>query len=111
MSQQAVVKRADFIRNLVSSQGFTYAQASVAFDSFIKTIEDGICTGSKIQLAKIGAIVPTKLDPRPVRMHFKREGDKVLKQDRTYFLGTRIKFKFKIFKAFLKSKTLDWKLG
>lgn len=104
MSAQ-VVKRADFIRNIVNTQDLTYAQASAAFDAVMKTLEDGICDGSKIQLGKIGAIVPVKLDPRPVQMNFKREHGQ-----RTYFLGSRIKFKFRLFKAFLQSRTLNWKL-
>lgn len=109
MSVQAVVKRADFIRNIVNNQGLTYAQASSAFDAVMKTLEDGICAGAKIQLGKIGAIVPVKLEPRPVQMHFKREKGTVVPQERTYFLGSRIKFKFRLFKAFLQSKTLTWK--
>ena len=110
MSNQTVVKRADFIRNIVKNQGMTYALASSAFDSVMQTVEDGICAGSKIQLGKIGAIVPVRLDPRPVQMHFKRQGGVVIHQERTYFLGSRIKFKFRLFKAFLQSKTLSWKL-
>ena len=110
MSNETVVKRADFIRNIVKNEGLTYAQASAAFDAVIQTLEDGICAGSKIQLGKIGAIVPVRLDPRPVQMHFRRQGNTVVHQERTYFLGSRIKFKFRLFKAFLQSRTLSWKL-
>jgi nucleoid DNA-binding protein len=109
MSDQ-VIKRADFIRDLVNSKGFTYAQASSAFDSMMKTLEDGICAGSKIQLAKIGAISPVKLDPRAVTMHFSKVGGEVKKQERTYHLGTRIKYRFKLFKGFVDRRTLNWKL-
>lgn len=105
------VTRADFIKNLAKVPGMSYVQAGTAYDSFIKTIEDGICSGDKIQLSRVGAIVPVKLDPRPVSMGFRRgEGNTIEHVSRTYFLGTRIKYKFKLFKRFVESHTLDWKM-
>jgi nucleoid DNA-binding protein len=105
------VTRADFVRNLAQTEGFSYVQASAAYDSFIRTIEDGICAGSKIQLSKVGSISPTKLDSRAVQMGFKKSaGNVVEKVQRTYFLGSRIKYKFILFKSFMASKTLNWKL-
>jgi nucleoid DNA-binding protein len=124
MSDKLAVRRADFIRDIVNSQGLTYAQAGAAFDSFVKTLEDGICAGAKIQLGKVGAIVPVRLDARPVQMHFRRErasatganvlrSDEhgtVIRQERTYYIGRRIKFKFRLFKGFINRKTLNWRL-
>lgn len=105
------VTRADFLRNLVQTQGLTYVQAAAAYDSFIKTIEDGICAGSKIQLSRVGAIAPVKYPPRIQQMGFKRlAGNEVEKVPRTYFLGSRIKYKFILFKSFVANKTLTWKL-
>jgi nucleoid DNA-binding protein len=105
------VTRADFVRNLVQTQGFTYVQASAAYDSFIKTIEDGICAGSKIHLSKVGTITPVKYGPRIQQMGFRRtSGTDVEKVPRTYYLGSRIKYKFILFKSFMANKTLAWKL-
>src|SRR5690606_25165717 len=101
--------RAVFIRNLVRTSGLTYVQATQAYESFIKTIDDGICSGSRIQLGKVGSITPVTLAPRPVEMGFRRKKGEVVKQSRTYWLGTRIKFKFVVFKSFMNSRTLNWK--
>jgi len=105
------VTRADFIRNLANTQGFTYIQATAAYDSFIKTIEDGICAGSKVQLSRVGSITPVKYGPRIQQMGFKRSvGNTVEKTSRTYYLGSRIKYKFILFKSFMATKSLAWKL-
>jgi nucleoid DNA-binding protein len=106
------VKRVDFINNIVRDQNLTYVQASAAWDSFIKTIDDGICAGCKIQFGKVGTIVPVRYDPRIVQMGCRRvkSGEPAESASRTYFLGSRIKFKFRLFKGFLNSRTMDWKL-
>jgi nucleoid DNA-binding protein len=105
------VTRADFLRNLVKTQGLTYVQAAAAYDSFIKTIEDGICAGSKIQLSRVGSITPVKYGPRVQQMGFRRiSGNEVEKTPRTFYLGSRIKYKFILFKSFMANKTLAWQL-
>ena len=104
------VSRENFIQDLVRNCSFTYVQATAAYESFIKTLENGICSGTKVNFSRIGNLVPVKYPPREVSMGFTRRGSSISKSNKTYYLGSRIKFKFNLYKKFQNSKKLDWKL-
>jgi nucleoid DNA-binding protein len=103
-----ITGRAEFIKKLVKA-GFKYVDATRAYESFMSTIADGIASGSKVCLGNVGALEPTTVPPRQIRMGFsKGKGGKIQKIAREYFLDSRLKFKFRLYKGFVEKHHLDW---
>lgn len=101
------ITRVQFIERFVSS-GLSYSQSGDAYDAMISMFEDAILQGRRINIGKIGALVPVRMEPKVVHMGFKNEGGKVKKVKREYVLGRRIKFKFNLHRAFVKQRQLSW---
>jgi hypothetical protein len=68
-----------------------------------EVFSDAIVSGHKVTIGKILSICPVKKGPRQVSMGF--NGIK-----RKIFLGSRIVFRCSVFKEFLNSHQLDWRL-
>lgn len=75
----------------------------------VSMFEDAIIQGRKINIGKVGALLPVKLEPKVVHMGFKCEtGGRVKKVRREYVLGRRVKFKFNLHRAFMNHHQLNW---
>lgn len=102
------VGRAEFVRRLMRA-GFKYAEACLAYETMVSTISDAVSQGAYICFGDIGALVPTIVPPKQVKMGFiKQKGGKTEKITREYFLDSRLKYKFRIFKGFTKNHQLHW---
>jgi hypothetical protein len=108
IDKKPAIDRRSFIKNLMSA-GFPYGQSVTAYKSMLSTITDGIIGGQAIYLGEIGSLVPTVCLPRKVNLGcIKLKGGGVKKVKQEYFLDTRLKYKFRLFKKFVGSHQLDW---
>lgn len=101
------VTRFEFIRRLMAA-GMTYTTASTAYDTFIRTLEDAVVNGTRVNFGKLGALKPVHQKSRSVHMGFKRVGNSVEKVSRTFFLGRRIKYRFQVYDKFARTHELFW---
>lgn len=103
-----VVGRALFVRRLMKD-GFKYVDACRAYESLMSTLAYAVTNGAYISLGNVGSLTPVVIPPRPIRMGFvKVKGGGCEKQSREYFLDARVKYKFKIHKAFMQKHQLHW---
>jgi hypothetical protein len=103
------VTRHVFVQNLVAS-GLTYDQAVRAYNSIMSTIADGVVTGRKVYIGQTGVLNPVVLPPRTVTMNIPATGPggKVIRHQKEYFLDSRIKYSFRLFKKFAETHELKW---
>lgn len=89
--------------------GLTYLQARRCYDSMVRTVEDGICTATKVKFGKVGAIVPVRKPPRTVSLNCKvSKGREVSKARHVFNLGPRVVFKFQMYRSFKDRTRLTW---
>jgi len=105
-----VVGRAIFVRRLMKD-GFKYVDACRAYESLMSTLAYAVTNGAYVSFGNVGSLTPVVIPPRPIKMGCVRVKGGWIKQSREYFLDTRIKYKFKIFKAFLQKHQLNWTGG
>jgi len=106
--KKPVVGRREFIKNLMKC-GLTYDKAVSAYTTMLSTIADGIVSGQAIYLGDIASIVPTVCKPRKVNLGCrKQKGGKVVKIKQEFFLDTRLRYKFRLFKTFVSTHQLAW---
>lgn len=100
------ITRLVFIQKMVES-GLNYEQATKAYNSMLSTIADGVVNGQKVYLGQVGVMNPTILPPRQVKMGFTMTpGRQIIKQQREYYLDSRVKYSFRIFKKFATTHEL-----
>lgn len=103
-----VIGRVDFVKGLMAA-GFKYVDACNAYQVFMSTISDGIVSGQQICFGNVGALVPSLVPPRQVRMGFVcKPGGEVEKMTREFFLDSRLKYKFRLYKKFMAKQQLRW---
>lgn len=108
IDKKPVVGRNEFIKRLMKS-GFTHDRAASAYAAMLSTIADGIVGGQAVYLGEIGSIVPTVCQPRKVNLGCrKQKGGKVVKINQEFFLDTRLRYKFRLFKKFQATHQLSW---
>jgi hypothetical protein len=106
---QETITRAAFIKNMMND-GVPYQMAVKAFNSMMSTVESGVCSGHRIAFGRIGALNPVKLDSRTVTMGFDRTGGEMKRVSRVFVVGSRIKYKFTLFRAFTNTRSLRWQI-
>lgn len=102
------IDRARFIKNYMSHGGLTYLQAIKAYDAMTFTFENAVINGDKISIGRVCCLDPETKEPREVHMGFVRDGDKIKKISRTYYVGRRVKYKVKIHKKFKQTHEIGW---
>lgn len=108
MKPQPPVTRLQFVQNMVEN-GLSYDQAIRAYNSVMSTIADGVVNSRRIYLGSVGVMKPTVIPPRSVKMGFKKvSGGRVLLQQREFFLDSRIKYSFRMFKKFAQTHELKF---
>jgi nucleoid DNA-binding protein len=109
MKKAITVGRSDFVKQLMRRSGFKYVEACQAYETMISTLSDAITRGDYVCLGEIGALVPSIVPPKQVRMGFvMKKGGKTEKLTREFFLDSRLKYKFRLFKGFVKNHQLHW---
>ena len=89
--------------------GLSYSKASQVYDCMVTMFGDAVVSKSKVCIGRVGAFVPKMINPKIIRMGFRRKkGGQIEKDSREYWLAQRITYRFKIHKKFLSNHTLDW---
>lgn len=90
--------------------GLTYSQACRVYDTMCSTFGDAITSGNRVTIGRIGALMPVWKQPREINMHFKVSKGKKVETGikRTYFMGGRYDFKFKVYRRFMETNELRW---
>lgn len=94
------VTRTDFIFSFHQC-GMTYRQATDVYLAMVDVIGTAILSGSPVEFGRVGKIVPVEVNAKPVSMNFPNRRVQIM-------LGRRLKFKFKVHKAFTDKRQLSW---
>jgi nucleoid DNA-binding protein len=89
--------------------GLSYVDASRIYNTMVAVIEDGVCAGAAIRIGRVGVISPVHKPPRTVSQNCKMgKGRKVIKSQHIFNLGPRIGYKFRLFRHFMATRSLNW---
>jgi hypothetical protein len=90
--------------------GLTYSNACRVYEVMCGVFSDGIVTGNRVTIGRVGALMPVWRPPREIRMHFRvKKGKKVeTGVHRTYHMDGRFEFRFRLYKKFIDSTQLTW---
>ena len=102
------INRADFVRRYMTDCGLTYVQACYIFDVMVSIMEDAVVTGTKVNFGRLGTLTPIRKAPRTYTMGFKRIKGATIPCRRVYEVGSKVDYKFKVYKEFLKKHSLNW---
>jgi len=108
--EKGTVARESFISKFMKEGGLTYSQSIRMFDVMCNVFEEGIVTGNKIRIGRVGALIPSWRPPRDIHMHFRIRKGRMMEQGihRTYYADGRYEFRFKLFKRFMDTRQLHW---
>lgn len=101
------IGRRDFIRKLMLDAGLSYEQACSAYSCLVGIVEDGVISGEKIGLGRIGCLVPVRKQPRDVVMGFERLANgQVVRTKRIFHIDERTEYKFRLYGKFVRKHHL-----
>ena len=108
--ESTTIDRRAFVTRFMSENDLSYAQACHVYETMCRMFEDGIVTGSKIRLGKVGAIVPVWKPGREINMHFKVGKNRNIQKGihRTFYVDGRYTFKFNLYEQFVRTHSLKW---
>ena len=111
--EKATFDRRFFIERFMKEGGLTYSHACRIFDAMCGVFRDGIVTGNRVTIGRVGALMPVWRPPREINMHFQvKKGKKVERGvHRTYFMDGRYEFKFRLYRRFIAQHQLHWHIG
>lgn len=98
--KRKAVTRSDFIERF-HGHGLTYRKATEIYEEVVDLIGCAVLSRQHVEFGKVGKIVPTVASAKTVSMNFRNRRRQIM-------LGQRIRFKFKVHKAFLENHPLDW---
>jgi len=98
--KRKAVTRNDFIRRFHHC-GLTYRQATEIYDQVIDLVGVAVLNRQQVEFGKVGKIVPIVAPSKTVSMNFPNRRRQII-------LGQRIRFKFKVHRAFLENHPIDW---
>jgi hypothetical protein len=110
MRQSPPITRREFVQHFMRECGLSYAQAGTVYEAMCRVFEDGIVSGSKISIGRVGCLAPVWLPSREIHMHFKvGKGRKIDRNvHRTYNMDGRFTFKFRLYQQFMARHQLKW---
>lgn len=100
--------RAKFIAKFMHTLGCSYVEACNIYDCMVEQFKEAVVDGSKIYIGRVGALDPVWQEPKVVHMGFKRVVGSVVREDREFVLGRRIRYRFRLFKRFIQQHQLNW---
>lgn len=105
-----VIDRRQFIQQLMRQCGFTFAEATKAFDCMCRVFENSVVSGSRINIGRVGALVPVWKPGRDILMHFSVGKGRKIKTGttRTYHKDGHYEFKFRLYDKFIQTRNLQW---
>jgi len=107
MLNKKPVARIDFVRGFMRG-GLNYKQATIAYESLCKIMEDAVVNGERIKIGKVCSLSPRWRAPKEVTMSFEKTPGGIKKTRKTYFLGHRIRYAVNIYDEFLKNHEINW---
>lgn len=109
MADQKIITRAEFISQLKESCGLRYVDAAKMYDAMVRIVENGVLRGERINFGKVGALVPHWTAPRTVAKGFdKLPGGRIRRTKKLFHLDGRVRYRFRMYRAFLRSHELQW---
>lgn len=110
LADNNTIDRRAFVTRFMSEGGLSYTQACRVYETMCRTFEDGIVTGSKVRIGRIGAIVPQWKPGREINMHFKVGKKRAVQRGihRTFYVDGRFTFKFNLYERFVQTHSLKW---
>jgi hypothetical protein len=107
--EKGTVDRRTFISKFMRA-GLTYSQATRLYEVMCGVFEDGIVSGNRISIGRVGALVPSWRPPRDINMHFRIKKGRMIERGvhRTYYVDGRYEFRFKLYKKFMDTRQLHW---
>jgi hypothetical protein len=107
-TRDVTIGRKDFIRRWMHEAGVSYDAAAAVYRVMVSIFEDGVANGQKITISQLGALVPYWQNSQTKVMPFRRIKGGIVRQKQEYNLDPRIKYKFKIYRAWLNRSHLNW---
>ena len=101
MTKTETVDRKEFIRRYMVECNLSYDAASKVYACMVRTFEDGIINCRKVTIGKLGSLTPQWSPPRTVVMS-------VGSTKKTYNMDGRYKYKFVVYKKWIKNHLLNW---
>ena len=108
--EKSTYDRRAFVNRFMKEGGLTYSDACRIYEVMCGVFNDGIVTGNRVTIGRVGALVPVWRPPRDIKMHFRvRKGRKVEKGiHRQYFMDGRYEYRFRLYKKFIETSQLRW---
>lgn len=107
--KQDSINKPEFAARIQRELSVSLEVAEKLYDSMVHVFEDAVVTGSKVKIGHVGVIVPKRRPPREIRMGFEvAKGHRIKKVTRIYNLDSRLDFRFRIYRAFINSRSLQW---
>ena len=102
-----------FVERFMKEGGASYSQACRLFDVMCGVFRDGIVTGNRVTIGRVGALMPVWRPPREHHMHFRVKKGGVIERGvhRTFFMDGRYEFKFRTYRRFIEAHSLKWFLS
>lgn len=110
MTKNEAIGRGQFIQMFMNRCGFTYAEATRAYECMCYAFEEGIVGGKRVNIGRVGAVVPEWKPGRDIHMHFTVEKGRKVRTGlkRTYHKDGHYTFKFKLYDQFVATRNLEW---
>ncbi len=102
------IDRAEFIRRFRYECGIDYVTARRVYLAMCSVIEGAVVDGHRIRIGRVGVINPTWSKPKKVVMGMDRSDGKLKRCRREIHIGSRIKYRFKLYKQFMAKHELKW---
>jgi len=83
--------------------GLTYDVARRAYASMVRTFEDGVLNSRRITIGRLGSLTPEQQEGRMVSMNVGRKGGVSTRTRRKFFLGDRVRYRFRMFQTWRDS--------
>lgn len=94
------VTRNDFIQRFRRC-GLSYRKATDIYESMVDVVGTAVLSKQGVEFGKVGKISPVVANAKTVSMNFPN-------RQRQIMLGRRVKFKFKVHRAFMDKHVDDW---
>jgi hypothetical protein len=107
-ANEEIITRATFVRKYMEYCGMSYVEACRAYDCMVNTFQNAVLRGVRVNIGRVGAVQPVWVQPREVRMGFRRQKGGIVKVHSRYFLDGRYRYKFRLFRQFIRNNELQW---
>jgi nucleoid DNA-binding protein len=100
MTKPKSITKAHIIKRLMTECNFSHDEAVLANDCLTRIFEEAVTNLTKIHIGHVGTLSPKVLKSKSVSMNFSRNGNKVERTQKYFFLDPRVRFSFRLYKSF-----------